>query len=158
MATATAIPGIPAALHRGEQDLPFVDIGDGSTLQVLHIDIEKGLWVIRNQFKPGMQVQRHKHTGEVFAFTTAGAWKYLEYPEVNRAGSYLYEPAGSIHTLSVLEDNSEGTDVWFAIHGANLNLDEDDNIVTVVDARTVLDFYLAACEAQDLPRPNVIGA
>ena len=37
----------------------------------------------------------------------AGAWKYAEYPEVNRAGSYLFEPAGSIHTLTVLEDNTE---------------------------------------------------
>ena len=157
MATAGPIPGIPMALHRGEDEVPFVDIGDGSTLQLLHIDVEKGLWVIRNQFKPGMQVQRHKHTGEVFAFTTAGAWKYVEYPEVNRAGSYLYEPAGSIHTLTVPADNSEDTDVWFAITGANLNLDPDGNVERVLDASAIRDAYFALCEAQDLPRPNILG-
>jgi len=157
MATAGPIPGIPMALHRGEDEVPFVDIGDGSTLQLLHIDVEKGLWVIRNQFKPGMQVQRHKHTGEVFAFTTAGAWKYVEYPEVNRAGSYLYEPAGSIHTLTVPADNSEDTDVWFAITGANLNLDPDGNVESVLDASAIRDAYFALCEAQDLPRPNILG-
>lgn len=157
MATSTAAPAIPLALHRGEEELPFVDIGDGSTLQVLQIDIEKGLWVIRNRFKPGTQIDRHKHTGEVHAFTTAGSWKYAEYPEVNRAGSYLYEPAGSIHTLTVPADNREDTDVWFAITGANLNLDADDNVVSVVDAGTVCDAYYALCEAQGLPRPNIIG-
>lgn len=157
MATASAIPGVPTALHRGEEELPFVDIGDGSTLQVLHIDIEKGLWVIRNQFKPGMRVQRHKHTGEVYAFTTAGSWKYAEYPEVNRAGSYLYEPAGSIHTLTVPGDNTEDTDVWFAITGANLNLDADGNVESVIDAATIRDAYFGLCEAQGLARPNIVG-
>lgn len=157
MATASAIPGIPTALHRGQEELPFVGIGDGSTLQVLQIDIEAGLWVIRNQFQPGMQVQRHKHTGEVYAFTTAGSWKYVEYPEVNRAGSYLFEPAGSIHTLTVPKENTEVTDVWFAIRGANLNLDPDGNVESVVDASTIRDAYYGLCEAQGLPRPNVIG-
>ena len=85
------------------------------------------------------------------------AKEIAEYPEVNRAGSYLYEPAGSIHTLTVPEDNTEDTDVWFAIYGANLNLDDDGNVEMVIDAGTVLEFYLAMCEAEGHPRPNVIG-
>jgi 2,4'-dihydroxyacetophenone dioxygenase len=148
---------IPMALHRGESELPFVDLGDGSTLQLLQVDVEAGLWVIRTKFQPGMVVQTHKHTGEVFAFTISGSWKYQEYPEVNTAGSYLYEPAGSIHTLTVPEDNTEVTDVWFAIYGANLNLDADGNVETVIDAGAVRDFYLALCEADGHPRPDVIG-
>ena len=43
---------------------------------------------------------------------------------MNVAGSYLFEPAGSIHTLHVPDTNTEVTDVFFAIHGANLNLDD----------------------------------
>jgi len=157
MATASALPAVPLALHRGESELPFVGMGDGSTLQLLQVDIESGLWVIRNQFVPGTRVPRHKHTGEVFAFTQAGAWKYEEYPEVNRAGSYLFEPAGSIHTLIVPEDNTEVTDVRFAIRGAILNLDADGNVESVIDASTVRDYYLAVCEEQGLGRPPVIG-
>ena len=148
---------IPMAQHRGEDELPFVDLGDGSTLQLLQVDIDQGLWVIRNRFRPGYVVQKHKHTGPVHAFTLAGSWKYLEYPEVNVAGSYLYEPAGSIHTLTVHEENAVDTDVWFAIWGANLNLDADGNVDLVVDATLVRDFYFMLCEAQGLPRPNVIG-
>ncbi|MEJ5256054.1 MAG: 2,4'-dihydroxyacetophenone dioxygenase family protein [Acidimicrobiales bacterium] len=149
---------IPRALHRGEDELPFVDIGDGSTLQLLQVDIEAGLWVVRTRFNPGYQVQTHKHTGEVYAFTVSGRWKYREYPEVNRAGSYLFEPAGSIHTLTVPEDNTEVTDVFFAIRGANLNLDEEGNVVSVYDAQFMRDAYFMLCEAAGYERPNVIGA
>lgn len=148
---------IPRALHRGESELPFVNLGDGTHMQVLQIDVEAGLWVIRTKFEPGVTVPTHKHTGEVFAFTLAGSWKYLEYPEVNTAGSYLYEPAGSIHTLTVPEDNHDLTDVWFAIYGANLNLDADGNVETVIDAGLVRDTYFALCEAEGHGRPNVIG-
>ena len=91
-------------------------------------------------------------------WTIAGAWKYLEYPEVNTAGSYLFEPAGSIHTLVVPETNTEVTDVWFAIYGANLNLAEDGSVDLVIDAQLVLDFYLMLCAQQGIDDPPVIGA
>jgi quercetin dioxygenase-like cupin family protein len=148
---------IPQALHRGEAELPFVALGDGTHLQVLQIDVDAGLWVIRTKFEPGVTVQRHKHTGEVFAFTIAGSWKYLEYADVNTAGSYLYEPAGSIHTLTVPADNDGLTDVWFAIKGANLNLDADGNVESVIDAGFIAEVYIAMCEQLGHRRPNVIG-
>ena len=148
---------IPTAIHRSEDELPFVDVGDGTHLQVLQVDVEKGLWVVRTRYQPGVTIPRHKHTGEVFAFTIAGSWKYLEYPEINRAGSYLYEPAGSVHTLHVPEDNEEVTDVWFAIYGANLNLDAAGNVETVIDAAFIRDIYVALCEAQGHGAPNVIA-
>ncbi len=75
---------------------------------------------------------------------------------VNTAGSYLYEPAGSIHTLTVPETNTEETDVWFAIHGANLNLDADGNVESVVDGSLTLAAYYMLCEAEGLPRPGVL--
>ena len=148
---------IPRALHRGTSDNPFVDLGDGSTLQLVHVDVEAGLWVIRTKFQPGYVVQTHKHTGEVFAFTLSGSWKYAEYPEVNRAGSYLYEPAGSVHTLTVPADNTEVTDVWFAIYGANLNLVEAGNITSIIDATSIRDAYLYLANEQGLGTTDVIG-
>ena len=152
------IPGIPTALHRGEKDLPFVKFQEGEEYQLLHADVEAGLWVIRARWQPGVTIQRHKHTGEVFAFTLQGSWKYLEYPEVNKAGSYLYEPAGSIHTLHVPETNAEVTDVWFAVRGANLHLDDEGKVESVLDAAAVLEAYLGLCQQNGYGRPNVIGA
>ena len=158
MGAMSLMDSIPTAIHRGEDELPFVDIGQGSTLQLLQVDIDQGLWVVRNRFAPGTTIDTHKHTGEVFAFTLSGSWKYREYPEVNTAGSYLYEPAGSIHTLTVPEENTETTDVFFAIYGANLNLDAEGSIISVYDAGFIRDAYFALCEAEGHPRPNVIGA
>ncbi len=139
----------PSAILRHEEDLPFVDIGDGAGLQLLQVDLASGVWVVRNRFPAGYKVPTHKHTGHVYAFTQSGAWHYLEYPDdVNVAGSYLYEPAGSVHTLHVLDDNEGTTDVWFTIHGANLNLDAEGNVEMVIDAHGILPFYREVCEAQ----------
>lgn len=144
------------AIHRGESDLPFVPFAEGVDLQLLQVDVDQGLWVVRTRFQPGITIATHKHTGPVFAVTRAGSWKYLEYPEVNTAGSYLYEPAGSVHTLTVPATETEVTDVWFAIYGANLNLDANGNVEMVIDAPLILDFYRAQCRAQGHGEPAVI--
>ena len=141
------------AVHLDEQQVPFVDIGDGSLLRVLLVKGGEGLWIIENIFREGAEVETHRHTGPVYGYTTSGAWKYKEYDYINRAGSFLYEPAGSEHTLQVLEDN---TRVWFQMYGSNINLDGEGNITSIVDGQLTLDFYLAMCEEQGLPRPNVV--
>lgn len=152
------LAGVPEALHVGSEDLPFVPFTDGVVFQLLQADIEGGLWIVRTIFEPGVTIQRHRHTGEVNAVTFRGAWKYHEYPEtINRAFSYLYEPAGSIHTLTTeISGVTEKTDVWFAIRGANLNLDADGNVDSVVDAGSVRDLYFGECEKAGLARPNII--
>ena len=155
-ATSPLAALIPVAIHRGENDLPFAEIMPGVMVQVVHADIKAGIWVTRMKAQPGATLARHKHTGEVFAFTLSGSWKYLEYPEINTAGSYLYEPPGSIHTLHVLANNSGVTDVWFAIRGANLYLDEAGKIDSMADATGALQRYLDACRAAGHPVPDVI--
>ncbi len=154
----TALPPIPAALHVDDEDCPWVDSFMGFDLKVVQVRISEGLWVVRNRFQPGVRIQRHKHTGPVFAFTLSGSWKYEEYDDVNRAGSFLYEPAGSTHTLIFPDTNTEVTDVWFAVWGANLNLDADGNVESVYDAQFILDGYLGLCEAAGLPTPKVLVA
>lgn len=148
---------IPSAHHRGANELPFVTFMEGLDIQLLQADVDTGLWVIRARFAAGITLPRHKHTGTVFAITTSGSWRYLEYPEVNTAGSYLFEPAGSTHTLHVPSTNTEITEVWFAIGGANLNLDENGNVDSVWDAKFILDTYIALCSQAGHPHPNLIG-
>lgn len=143
----------PEAVHIGSDELPFVDIGDGSLLKVLQVRAKEGLWIVENIFKAGYDVDTHRHTGPVFGYTRSGAWKYKEYEYVNRAGSFLYEPAGSVHTLTSIEDD---TQVWFQMYGSNINLDADGNITSVVDGATTLEFYLAMCAEMGVPNPPVI--
>ena len=153
---ALELPAVPASRHRDADALPFVPYQEGVDFQLLQSDRETGLWVIRVRFQPGVTIQRHRHTGEVFAFTLAGSWRYLEYPEINTAGSYLYEPAGSIHTLHVPDTNTRITEGWFAIRGATLDLDDDDQVVAVLDAGTVLDIYRERCREAGHDDPDVI--
>jgi quercetin dioxygenase-like cupin family protein len=157
-ALASEITGAPLSLHRGEDELPFVPYQEGVVFQLLQVNLETGLWVIRVRFDPGVTIQRHRHTGAVYAFTLRGSWRYLEYPDVNTAGSYLYEPAGAIHTLHVPATNKEVTDVWFAIQGANLDLDADGKVEAVLDAATVLEIYRGQCRERGQAAPAVIGA
>jgi quercetin dioxygenase-like cupin family protein len=143
----------PEAVHIGTDELPFVEIGNGNKLRVLQVKEKEGLWIIENIFQAGYEVQTHRHSGPVFGYTTAGAWKYKEYDYVNRAGSFLYEPAGSVHTLECIEDD---TRVWFHMYGVNLNLDDEGNVDSVADGAGTLAFYLAMCEQQGLGTPPVI--
>ncbi len=149
----TLIEERPVAVHIGADDLPWVDIGDGSKLKVLQVKATEGLWIVQNIFQAGYTVPTHRHTGPVWGYTISGAWHYKEYEYVNRAGSFLYEPAGSVHTLECVADD---TRVWFQMYGANLNLDADGNVDSVSDGAGTLAAYYTMCEAQGLPRPNVL--
>ena len=149
----TLIDTAPTAVHRGADELPFAEFGGGNKLKVLQVKEREGLWIIENIFQSGFAAQIHRHTGPVWGYTKSGAWKYKESDFVNRAGSFLYEPAGSVHTLQVVEDD---TQVLFHMYGANLNLDEQGNVESVTDGASALAGYLAMCEAQGLGRPNVL--
>ncbi len=157
MATPVVPPASGEALHIGEDDLPFVDLGDGTRIQLQQVDLTQGLWVLRTKFSPGYQVATHYHTGPVFAVTFTGSWHYREYPDVvNTKGSYLFEPAGSVHTLIVPDTNTEETDVWFAIYGPNINTDETGQVTGILDANSILNVYRAMCDEQGLSHDKLI--
>jgi len=141
-----------------DEDLPQVALPDGSTLQLLQVDLNQNMWIVRNRFKPGMDiVDTHYHTGPVFAVTQSGEWFYKEYPDkVNKAGSYLYEPAHSVHTITVAPDAKEDAVVWFAIFGSNVNIDDAGGVTSVVDAKSILKVYRALCELEGKSAENVI--
>ncbi len=114
------LPMVPAAagqaIHVGAEEIPYIPIEEGVEVQVLHVDLKRGMWIVRNRFQPGTTIQRHYHTGAVYAVTLEGQWFYQEYPdEINSPGSYLFESAGSIHTLTIPKDQQGPTVVWFAI-------------------------------------------
>ena len=60
-----------------------------------------------------------------------------------------------MHTLRVLESQRNIPETWFAIHGANLNLDDKGN-VEPVRAAAMLEIYLAQCRQGGHRRPGVI--
>jgi hypothetical protein len=112
-------------------DAPWADTGTGVLLKVLRFDQLHGTWVILNRFRPGVLLQKHRHTGSVD-----------------------FEPANSEHTLHVPDDNTEETDVCFVIEGALLNLAADGSVESVTDGPGILEAYYALLEAQGDSRPN----
>lgn len=155
-------PIVPAAglldtMHVGDADLPWAEAGDGSAIQLLHVDLNQGLWISKSRLPAAYRVPTHYHTGLVFAVTLQGRWCYEESPEaVNTPGSYLFEPAGSRHTLVTPPDMEGMMVTWFAIYGANINLDPSGAIVSVTDARAALELYRGYCNALGLDHSKLI--
>jgi quercetin dioxygenase-like cupin family protein len=142
--------------HAGESDLPWVDATGGIWLKVLRVDEARGIWVVRNRFEPGVRLQTHRHTGPVDGYTVSGRWHYLEYDFYSGAGSYIREPAGSVHTLDVPGDNTEVTEVLFVMEGVNLNLADDGSVESVTDGKGTLAAYEALAISQGFDPPTAV--
>ncbi|RDV28919.1 2,4'-dihydroxyacetophenone dioxygenase [Alteromonas aestuariivivens] len=134
-----------------EQEKLIQNVLPGVHLYPLVLDTENGLWVLRVQFEPGVTLPKHFHTGIVHLYTLSGCWHYIEYPEDKQvAGSYLFEPGGSIHTFHTPQSNEGLTDTFMVVNGANINFDENGNFVNIMDAGWIEQVMLAAAEAQDI--------
>ena len=143
---------IKESFHADYDRLPWAESWSGDVrirLQMLMADVEGQRYAVRMQFEPGLLAVPHKHTGEVHALTLSGRWNYIEYAESpdNVAGSYLFEPPGTTHTLKIAEDAGGITDVIFIIYGAMLHLSEDGEVIGITDAESVIAEYTAKVRA-----------
>jgi 2,4'-dihydroxyacetophenone dioxygenase len=149
---------LPAARHVGLEEVPWVPnpAYPGTWMRLLQADLEAGITVLAGRLPPAMEVGTHRHTGAVHMFTLSGAWGYREHDYVNRAGSYLYEPPGSVHTLYVPADNLETTETLTVVYGQTEYLGPKGEIVAITNSASNLAAYFEACEASGLPRPTAI--
>lgn len=147
----------PSAIHIGADELPFVQnpVHD-ARMRVVQVDEAAGMSVTHGYMAPGLAVGTHRHHGPVQMWTMSGSWVYREHEFVNRSGSYLYEPVGSVHTLYVPSDNADPTEVLSIVYGDVEYLDENGDVTYVSNWRNTLQQYFEGCEAAGLPRPNGI--
>jgi len=145
-----------AIAYAHDAEIPWVTVLPDVELKVLRVVEAQGLWVIRSRFAPGAEIETHRHTGDVHGFTQSGCWHYKEYKVDYPAGTYIYEPANSVHTLKANDDNRGPTEVLFVMRGANLVIGPNGEVLRVDDGPTTLAFYLMFCEAQGLGRPPVL--
>lgn len=123
-----------------EANIPLIEdaLGPGVHFKPLRIDLESGHWIVLAVFAPGAVVPLHYHTGIAEAYTIQGSWHYREYPDQPQtAGSYLYEPAGSVHTFICPESNTEDTIAFIRVEGGNVNFTEDGQFHSILDATTI---------------------
>lgn len=131
---------------------PFLEglLRPGIALYPLLLDPYNGQWVLRVKFAPGLTLPLHFHTGCVHLYTLAGCWYYLEHPNQKQvAGSYLYEPGGSVHQFHTPADNVGDTDTFMVVSGANINYDAGDgSYIDLMDAGMIKAWVDAAIVAQ----------
>jgi hypothetical protein len=149
---------IPQAMHVGTVDVPWVPniAYPGTSFRLLQADLDAGLYTMHGRMGAGLAVGTHRHHGAVHMFTLSGSWRYLEHGFLNTAGSYLYEPPGSVHTLQVPATNTELTETFSVIYGTTEYLDAAGNVISVSDAAAALRGYLESCEAAGVARPDGI--
>ena len=157
LTTLTGAPLPVVALPQGElltvsiDEIPvFKDlVAPGIHIQPLRIDVERGEWVFLATLAPGCALPLHYHTGAAQVWTIQGRWLYHEYPDQPQvAGSYLYEPGGSVHTFYTPEDNTEDTIALAWIEGAQVSFNEDGSFHSVMDAVTLKYLLETATAAQ----------
>lgn len=151
---------VPLALTTKTKDIPWAKdvLAPGLSIQLLVCDIEGGFMVVNTRFEPGTVLPTHLHTGAVHGHTTSGSWFYREYGDesLNTAGSYIYEPAGSTHTLEVPASNTEVTEALFIIHGAFMNYDDEGNFVGHFDPTVTRRVYVEGLERQGDELPQFV--
>ena len=155
---------LPYSLNDQEQLLtvnihdsePLPGAAPGYRLIPLFLDRENGIWVLYGIFDPGVTLPPHFHTGTVHFFTTKGQWNYVEYPDdPQTAGSYLYEPGGSVHTFYVSENAKEPAEGFMVVHGANINF-VDDEYRNIMDAGSIEDGLLKLAQLSGMKPPRYI--
>ena len=78
--------------------VPFTPYSDEVLMKYFRIDPVRGEILVSMRFPPGIELQKHYHTGTVIGHTMRGAWRYLEHDWVSEPGDTVYETAASSHT------------------------------------------------------------
>lgn len=108
-----------------------------------------GSWCNLLRVRKSGVLSRHIHPSWVVGYVIKGAWRYLEHDWVARAGMFVYEPPGEIHTLVVdpLVDAEEMI-TFFNIGGAMVYVDGEGTTVGYEDVFTKIAMcraHYAAC-------------
>lgn len=73
----------------------------------LCLNRSQGYWVNLLKVRKSGILSRHRHPNAVHGYVIKGRWEYLEHDWVAEEGSYVYEPPGETHTLTVPDDVEE---------------------------------------------------
>ena len=126
---ATAIP---------EDEREWVPQAENVWFRPLMLNTVTGGWCNLLKVRKSGVLSRHRHPMVVVGYVIKGRWFYREHDWVAKAGDFVYEPPGEIHTLEVPADCDEMI-TFFNISGAMIYLDEQGNQVGYEDVFTKLD-------------------
>ena len=87
-------------------------------------------------------LSRHRHPMLVVGYVIRGRWKYLEHDWIAEEGSFVFEPPGEVHTLTVPDDCDEMI-TFFSIAGAMIYVDAQGRQTGYEDVFTKIDMCRA---------------
>lgn len=125
-------------------DDKWMPVGNIGHSRPLMYDIHHGSWVSILRARGEGTIQRHRHATPVTAWTMDGTWGYREHDWIARAGSFVYEPAGHIHTLYIHPEQAHMTAI-FHIFGPLVYVDANGVAEDYEDVFVRLDRYAAHC-------------
>jgi quercetin dioxygenase-like cupin family protein len=104
----------------------------------LLLNTVQGQWCNLLRVRKSGVLTKHLHPAPVHGYVIKGRWHYLEHDWVAETGSYVFEPPGEIHTLTVPEDCPEMI-TFFNISGCMIYLDDDNRQIGLEDVFTKID-------------------
>lgn len=98
----------------------------------LCLSTRQGYWVNLLRVRKSGILSRHRHPAPVHGYVIEGKWYYLEHDWMATAGSYVFEPPGETHTLTVPADVPQMITL-FHITGAMIYVDEAGKVTACED-------------------------
>jgi quercetin dioxygenase-like cupin family protein len=104
----------------------------------LMLNTVQGGWCNLLRVRRAGILSRHRHPGPVHGYVIKGRWRYLEHDWIATEGSYVFEPPGGTHTLTVPDDVEEMI-TFFNISGCMYYVDENGQHTGFEDVFTKID-------------------
>lgn len=127
----------------------WVPLAEDMWSRPLHLNTSMGYYVHVLRSRRSGMLQRHRHSGPVHAYVIKGKWYYLEHDWIANEGSYIFEPPGETHTLTVPEDCDEMITL-FTVFGSLMYVDPEGNATGYDDVFTRIERYRDHFEAVGL--------
>jgi 2,4'-dihydroxyacetophenone dioxygenase len=119
--------------------MPWVPIAPGFSFKLIRATSDDDVWVELLRLEPGTIVPRHRHTGEVHAYTLAGQRELLDTGEIVGPGGYVYEPAGNVDSWCAI--GTEPLVIFVTVRGMIEYLDERGAVTKRSTATTAAEAY-----------------
>ncbi|ANT62398.1 MULTISPECIES: 2,4'-dihydroxyacetophenone dioxygenase family protein [Roseobacteraceae] len=121
-----------------EDERVWVPQAPGVWFRPLLLNTMAGQWCNLLRVRKSGVLSKHLHPAPVVGYVIKGRWHYLEHDWVAETGSFVFEPPGEIHTLTVPEDCEEMI-TFFNIQGCMYYVDEDNKHTGFEDVFTKID-------------------
>jgi quercetin dioxygenase-like cupin family protein len=142
--TNTALAPLPSPSSITDAEaMPWVPIAPGFSFKLIRATSDDDVWVELLRLEPGTTIPRHRHTGEVHAYTLAGRRELLDTGEIAGPGSYVYEPPGTVDSWRAI--GTAPLLVFVTVRGAIEYLDERGAVIKRSTAMTATEAYRRGC-------------